>query len=161
MSNENKATTEAFAAQMAKATIWKNARILMVNANVSATAAAALLPPGLTLAPSPQASLFIADYPLPGAYGDPYLEAAILVHASDAKGKFCFCPWMVVTTDTALILGREFLGFPKKLGAITLTEEAGKVIGTASRKGTEVMRIEAVLGAQESPGSTPTASAHK
>jgi acetoacetate decarboxylase len=52
---------------------------------------------------------------------------------------------MVVDDDTALILGREVLGFPKKMAEIRLEESEGRAVGTVSRKGVEVMRLEAAL----------------
>lgn len=135
--------------------VWRNARLLVVDASVSEAVIKALVPPEVTLAQPPKCSFFVADYPEPGHYGAPYREAAVLVHAIDTQGGYCYCPWMIVTTDTALILGRDLYGFPKKLGTITLTEAAGKVIGTVARNDTEVLRIEATLGPLESAASAP------
>ncbi|GIU85419.1 MAG: hypothetical protein KatS3mg008_2194 [Acidimicrobiales bacterium] len=49
---------------------------------------------------------------------------------------------MVVDDDTALILGREVLGFPKKMAEIELDSESRPMVGTVRRKGGEVLRIE-------------------
>jgi acetoacetate decarboxylase len=60
---------------------------------------------------------------------------------------------MVVDDDAALILGRELLGYPKKLAEISLVESGSGVVGSVRRKGTEIMRIEASLGDREAePG---------
>ena len=78
-----------------------------------------------------------------------YREAAVLIHARDDAGAALHCPWMVVDDDTALILGRELLGFPKKLAEIELAERGDRVVGSVRRRGAEIMRIEAALGSTE------------
>lgn len=127
---------------------WKNARILAAEVPVSGAAAAALLPGALRVVDPPTATLFIADYP-ETTFGSVYREAAVLLHAADAKGPALHCPWMVVDDDTALILGREVLGFPKKMAEIALDVRGDSVTGSVRRKGAEVMRIEAQLGEDE------------
>src|SRR5437016_7485825 len=46
-----------------------------------------------------------------------------------------FCPWMMVDDDVALIVGRELLGYPKKLGSIAWRREGDFIEGIASRRG--------------------------
>jgi acetoacetate decarboxylase len=128
--------------------IWTNARLLAVDVAVSGAAVSALLPAALAVSDPPTATLFIADYP-ETLFGSVYREAAVLLHARDDQGAALHCPWMVVDDDTALILGRELLGFPKKLAEIELAESGERVVGTVRRRGTEIMRIEAALGSTE------------
>lgn len=124
--------------------IWTNATVLEVEVRVARDAAQALLPAALRLADPPTATLFVADYP-ETQFGSVYREAAVLLHAADATGPALHCPWMVVDDDTALILGREVLGFPKKMAEIRLDPREGGVVGTVRRRGVEVMRLEATL----------------
>jgi acetoacetate decarboxylase len=133
--------------------LWTNARLLTLETTVSRAAASALLPAGLSLVEPATATLFVADYP-ETAFGSVYREAAVLLHVEDAKGAALHCPWMVVDDDTALILGREVLGFPKKMAEIELEERAGSVVGTVCRKGVELMRLEATL-TQDEPTPEP------
>jgi hypothetical protein len=49
----------------------------------------------------------------------------------------------VMDTDLAVIYGREGLGEPKKLGVTTVEETDKKYVGTVSRFGKELVRIEA------------------
>lgn len=128
--------------------LWTDARVLAVEVAVAAGPAAALLPAALTLADPATATLFVADYPKT-QFGSVYREAAVLLHARDAKGPALHCPWMVVDDDAALILGRELLGFPKKLAEIRLDEGDERALATVVRRGAEVLRIEAELGAAE------------
>jgi acetoacetate decarboxylase len=132
----------------AKEYLWTNARILAVDVLVSAQAAGALLPAALKLSEPATATLFVADYP-ETRFGSVYREAAVLLHTEDASGAALHCPWMVVDDDTALIYGRELLGFPKKMAEIALEERGDRVTGTVRRKGTEVLRIEGTLGQAE------------
>ena len=135
-----------------EAYIWRNARVLMVEVPVARETAAAWLPAPLEPAESPSASIFIADYP-ETTVGLVYREAGILLHARDGAGPARHCSWMVVDDDAALILGREMLGYPKKMAEISLVESGSGVVGSVRRKGTEIMRIEASLGERESePG---------
>jgi len=125
--------------------LWTNAKVLAVEVAVSLEAAQALLPAALSIVEPASVTLFVADYP-ETAFGSVYREAAVLVHAADALGPALHCPWMVVDEDTALILGREMLGFPKKMAEIVLEEHEGRAVGTVRRRGTELMRLEATLG---------------
>ena len=128
--------------------MWTNARVLAVGVAVSPQTASAWLPEALSAGEPPTATLFVADYP-ETSFGVVYRESGILLHVKDARGTAAHCPWMVVDDDAALILGREMLGFPKKLAEIALEERGDRVVGTVRRRGTEILRVEATLGATE------------
>ena len=123
--------------------LWTGARMLFVTIPVDGEKATGWLPPGLTLSDPATATLFVAEYPLT-AFGSIYNEAAVLLHVEhETVGAGWHCPWMMVDDDTALVLGRELLGFPKRIAEITFEETEESVVGTVTRKGTEVMRLEA------------------
>lgn len=128
--------------------LWTNAGVLAAEVRISPAAASAWLPERLRLPEPATATLFVADYP-ETRFGSVYREAAVLLHAADENGPVMHCPWMVVDDDTALILGRELLGFPKKLAEIRLERRNGGILGTVTRRGVEVLRIEARLGGKE------------
>jgi acetoacetate decarboxylase len=128
--------------------LWMNARVLTVEVTVSRAAATSLLPAALEPSDPSRATLFVADYPETG-FGSVYREAGVLLHARDAQGEALHCSWMVVDEDAALILGRELLGFPKKMAEIHLEESGVSVLGSVTRKGTELLRIEAELQEDE------------
>ena len=54
---------------------------------------------------------------------------------------------MVVDCDVALIVGRELLGYPKKLGEIDWTLAGNSIHGVATRRGTELISMRGTLGA--------------
>lgn len=132
---------------------WTNARVLAVDVEVDAGAAQALLPPPLVTSDPPRATVFCADYP-EGIFGIVYREAAVLLHCRDGHGPAVHCAWIMVDDDTALIQGRELLGFPKKMADFTWEESGDNVVGTVTRKGVELMSIEGRIGAVD---PSPTA----
>ena len=126
--------------------IWSDARMILTTTEIEPEDFDDQIPPGLKLAEPNRATFFVAHYPLTN-FDSVYNEAAVLLHVEHDDGTTGWhCSWMVVDDDTALILGRELLGFPKKLADISYQElEDGRVEGVVTRRGEEVMRIEASL----------------
>jgi acetoacetate decarboxylase len=125
--------------------IWTGARMAFADLPVDAAAVRGWLPPPLRLASPARATIFIADYPQT-TFGSVYREAAVLLHVRLLGIPMVFCPWMVVDDDRALILGRELLGYPKKMAEIHFEERDGRFEGSVVRHGTEVMRLEGTIG---------------
>ena len=128
--------------------MWTNARVLAVDVTIDASAAQALLPPPLVVSDPARATVFCADYP-EGIFGIVYREAAVLIHCRDDRGPAVHCAWIMVDDDTALIQGRELLGFPKKMADFTWEERGDTVVWTVTRKGVELMRMEGRLGGEQ------------
>jgi acetoacetate decarboxylase len=57
----------------------------------------------------------------------------------DVEG--CFDLLMIMTTEAAVVGGRETFGEPKKIGDAALRHEGGEVVGTMSRKGIDIVEI--------------------
>lgn len=125
--------------------MWLNAPVLAVDLEVSADAAARMLPAGLRPLRPAKATLFVGDY-RETSFEIPYREVGLLVHAKLGLTEVVHCPWMLVDDDVALILGREFLGFPKKLGEISLSIEGDQVRATVDRRGQRLVEIQGTLG---------------
>lgn len=102
------------------------------------------------LGPNPTATLFIVDY-TKRSFTVPYHEAALLVHVRTPLGKGLHCPWMVVDDDTAMIYGREILGYPKKAADITFEEDGKNITAGVTRRGVEVLRIESTSKTRRTP----------
>lgn len=117
---------------------WRRSQLLVGEVPIAAEIARGWLPPGLSLADEPRATVFVAHYP-DTAMGFEYREAAVLIHAKLRGRRVLHCAWMVVDDDTALILGRELLGFPKKLARIDFDFEAGTA--SVERRGVRVLAI--------------------
>ncbi len=93
--------------------MWKESHIILGNVELNRQEASRILPMGLRLTENPTATLFIVDYLKPN-FTAPYREAAMLIHVRTVFGVGLHCAWMTVDDDTAMIYGRELLGYPKK-----------------------------------------------
>lgn len=125
---------------------WQDARMVFAEVPVDYDKVKEWVPFPLRLERPARASVFIADYPKT-SFGSVYREAAIMLHVR-LFGLFpmVHCPWMIVDDDRALILGRELLGYPKKMGFFRFEERDGHFFGSVTRHGEEVFRIEGEIG---------------
>jgi len=134
-----------------KENLWDNARFVLADVPVDKKAASRRLPWGLKLTDPPTATLFIVDY-TKTSFTRPYHEAALLLHVKHLFGAGLHCPWMIVDDDTAMIYGRELLGYPKKSGEFVFDEDDEKVSASLTRKGAKVISMSGEKGEkQEKP----------
>jgi acetoacetate decarboxylase len=113
-----------------------------------------VLPAGLPLAEPAAATLFVAHYP-ETSFGSVYRESGLFVDVRHLMRRAVHCPWMLVDDDVALILGRELLGYPKKLGSFELTIGDTAVTARVERRGHEVLRMRGRLGAHLDRAAAP------
>lgn len=104
-----------------------------------------LLPPPLEPARMPLVMGFVANYPRTD-FGVSYREAALFLMASFNGKPGLYCLAMPVTDDTALILGREVFGYPKKIADIAFHREGQEVGGWAERHGIRFFDLRVKLG---------------
>jgi acetoacetate decarboxylase len=128
-----------------KTNLWDDARFIFADVPVDAARAARMLPWGLKLADPARATLFIADYEKT-SFTVPYHEAAMLLHVRHPLGQGLHCPWMIVDDDTALIYGRELLGYPKKMGELEFEEDGTGVRASITRRGVRILSMEGLKG---------------
>lgn len=96
---------------------------------------AALLPEGIEPYTDPvQAGILVADYSF-STIGR-YQEYLSVIQVSDMDGELAYyIPYIYVTTDSALVAGRELAGAPKKLADITIDWDLDVVQATLERPG--------------------------
>lgn len=128
--------------------LWENARFILADVPLDPAEARKIMPFGMKPVEPASGILFIADY-TKTSFTIPYQEAALLVRVRTIFGEGLHCCWMVVNDDTALIYGRELLGYPKKLADISFEESGVKVSASVIRRGIKVMSLEAERGAAE------------
>lgn len=124
---------------------WTEGKFLAFDAEIGPETARAWLPPGLRPSDPPRARVFAADYPKTGL-GFDYREVGVLLHARLRGKPVLHVAWMVVDDDTALILGRELLGFPKKMAEIDLEIEGDSARVRVRRRGVDLLTLSAALG---------------
>jgi acetoacetate decarboxylase len=125
--------------------LYRNAHYLAATVEVNPDLMRRWLPAGIRLAEPARADLFTAWFP-ECTYGSVYHEAGLFVHIKTLQGTGIHCPWMILDDDVALILGRELLGYPKKLGEISWSLEGDHIEAHASRRGTKLVGMTGTLG---------------
>ena len=89
--------------------------------------------------------VFVARYPETN-FGCIYNEGALFLNCEFKGERGVYCLSMPVDDDMAMIGGREYYGYPKKMAErISLERNGDQVVGYVSRKGTEIIRIECQL----------------
>jgi acetoacetate decarboxylase len=129
--------------------LWENARFILADVPLKVEQAKKILPWGMKLTDPPTATVFIADYRKTG-FTVPYKEAGVLIHVKTAFGTGYHCCWMPVDDDTALIYGRELLGYPKKLAKIAFEETPESIQASVTRRGVTVLSMQGKRGKPES-----------
>jgi len=132
--------------------LWENARFVLAEVPLDRGEAAKILPAGMRLTEPPSGTLFIANY-TKTAFTVPYREAGLLIRVRTLFGTGVHCCWMTVDDDTALIYGRELLGYPKKMAAFEFEENDGWVRAHVTRRGIRVLSMEAKQGPAQVPPS--------
>lgn len=121
---------------------FTGAEMLMAAYRTDPAVVAQILPRPLKPAPDPLAFAFVGHYPRTN-FGSVYNEGALLVRAILGREEGFYCLAMPVTDDMAMVGGREYFGFPKKIAeSITLERAGNRVVGSVCRRGTEILRIE-------------------
>lgn len=133
-----------------KENLWDDGHFILADVPIDRAETEKILPKGLRLDDPPTATLFIAFYKKT-SFTIPYREAAVLIHVRSALGKGLHCPWMIVDDDTALIHGRELLGFPKKMGEFVFEENDDHLKASITRRGVTVLELEGTRGQEENP----------
>lgn len=125
--------------------LYHNAQYLTAVVEVDEKAMRPWLPAGMKLAQPGRADLFCAYFP-DNVYTGAYHEAGLFVHVKVGRGYGIFCPWMILDDDRAMILGRELLGYPKKMGEIDWHQNGDRIVSRATRRGTTLIEMDATLG---------------
>jgi len=103
------------------------------------------LPAGVELTEPATADLFTAFFP-DCNFDSAYHEAGLFVHIKTVQGKGIHCPWMILDDDVMLIMGRELLGYPKKLGEIDWHHADSEITAIAARRGHKLLSMSGNLG---------------
>jgi len=102
---------------------------------------ARLLPPPLKPAKYPVVQAFVADYPETN-FGVTYKEAALFLYAEYDGVTGAYCLAMPVDNDMAMIGGREFFGYPKKMATLFFHHEGKMTEGWVERHDTRYFEIK-------------------
>ena len=102
-----------------------------------------ILPKPLKPSSLPLAAAFIAEYPNTNL--GPFWEAAIEVQAQYKDLVGIYCPFMYVSNDIALAVGREVWGYPRKIGTMKHVRRGNRITATLDRQNQRLMTIKVKL----------------
>ena len=125
--------------------MWDGARFITADVPLDPKNVREILPLGMKPVDPESGMLFIVDYPKT-SFDVAYKEAALLVDVKTPLGRGVHCCWMVVDDETALIYGREGLGYPKKMADFEFQEDGDAVFGSITRRGVTALTLEGVKG---------------
>jgi len=134
---------------------WQGVRMAVLPFTPSPGAVERILPPGMEPVAGTGMVTFLS-YPQT-EFQHSFEEALVMVpvRVDDTIGNYI--PYIYVTTDEALIPGREIAGFPKKLAAVEWGREGDRVHGSVTRWGKQILSIEGRVQGPlpELPGGAP------
>jgi acetoacetate decarboxylase len=122
-----------------KSGIWS--RVLTAYWETDPGLVAEVLPPPLQPTDDPLVRLVIATVEIQGR--KPFGAGTFAVTARHEGTVGDYALLMPMTTEQAVIGGRETFGEPKKLGDVTLTRDGDEVVGTIGRLGTTIVEVRA------------------
>jgi acetoacetate decarboxylase len=132
--------------------LWENSRFIIAEVPLDPKELKRVLPFGLWPTHPATGILFIVNYLQP-SFTIPYKEAALLVKVRTLLGNGLHCCWMVVDDDTAMIYGRELLGYPKKMATITFEESGNSIKASVTRRGIRVLSMTGEKGEAQNPAA--------
>jgi acetoacetate decarboxylase/predicted SnoaL-like aldol condensation-catalyzing enzyme len=128
---------------------WKDCDFIILDYVTLAAKAAEMLPEGSTTFPIPDMDGFSAVKLIWAKYRDsvvgPYNELIVAIPCLYEGQMYLYVPLIYVTTDTALIGGRELGGWPKKIGEINI-ERVGKNFNLTFKRGKAELSATASIG---------------
>ncbi len=125
-------------------------RSLTVSFETTPEAVRALLPPPLESTPEALGSAWVGEIGNSNCVG-PFMGAALYVRARYEEIVGDYCVTMPMSTDVALVFGRELYGEPKKLASIVFERQGEHVWGSAERHN---IRFLSLRGRMEGSGPT-------
>jgi acetoacetate decarboxylase len=125
--------------------IYRDAHYLVAEVELDVDRARRWIPWPLALATPARAQVFTGYFPI-NTFGSVYHEAGVFVDVVHRRTRAIYSPWMLVDDDVALILGRELLGYPKKLGEISWDHAGDHISAIARRRGHDLIEMTGKLG---------------
>ena len=109
---------------------------------------ASVLPKPLTMSATPMVRLNVAAVDMPTGH----LGASVVSVTCQHEGREgLYDLTMVMTTEQAVVGGREIFGEPKKLGDVRLTRDGDRIHGIVNRRGVDYMEVEGRVVEQLEP----------
>ena len=119
---------------------WQGVRMAVFPFTPHPGSVERILPPGMEPVDGPGMVTFLS-YPQT-EFQHPFDEALVMVPVRVDETLGNYIPYIYVTTDEALIPGREIAGFPKLLAEIEWGRDGDRVHGSVTRWGKRILSVE-------------------
>ena len=131
-----------------------NAEMLSVSFLTDAAFARSVLPPGLELRGEPVMTASVGRWQS-NCVAD-FDGGSLTIPARHGEHEAEYVLAMYMTSDHAIVYGRELFGEPKKQATVAMHRKGGRFTGHIGRLGTRLIEIDADLGPDEGPASART-----
>jgi acetoacetate decarboxylase len=122
---------------------WNGVRVMVFPFLPKPDAVARILPPGMETADGPGIITMLSYPQTPSIH--PFKELVVMVPVRVGNVEGNYIPYIYVTTDEALIPGREISGFPKKIADVGWEREGNRFRGAATRWGKRILSLEGAI----------------
>ncbi|MBI4515604.1 MAG: acetoacetate decarboxylase family protein [Deltaproteobacteria bacterium] len=119
---------------------WPGVRVMVFPFEPKPGAVERILPPGMEPGTGP-ALITMLSYPQTPII-HPFKELVVMVPVRVGEVEGNYVPYIYVTTDEALIPGREIAGFPKKIADVVWERDGNHFHGSATRWGKRILSLE-------------------
>lgn len=121
---------------------WKGVKVVAFPFTPNADTLEAILPPPLRADDGPGMITMLTYPPSHEMRIHAFIELVVLVPVRLGDLQANYVPYIYVTTDEALIPGREAAGWPKRLADISWQRDGDHFTGRAVRWGTPILTLE-------------------
>ncbi len=115
-----------------------------------------VLPPGLSPGAAPMVTVTIGEFGS-NCVGD-FAGATVSMPARYGEVEAAYVLTMFMSTDHAIVFGRDLFGEPKKQAAIELKTTGNQLHGTVDRMGVRLIDLSLSLGEDGGPGQSQSAT---
>lgn len=119
---------------------WEGVRTILFPFVVDPAAAAAVMPPGVALDDGP-GTVVVLTYPATD-FMHPFDECVVMLPARVGAVSGNYVPHIYVTTDEALIPGREIAGWPKLIADVRWERDGDHVSASVTRFGETLLELD-------------------
>ncbi len=127
---------------------WKGVRVMIFPFLPVEEEVARILPPGMEAAAGP-GLITMLSYPQSAIH--PFKEAVVMIPVRVGEVEGSYVPYIYVTTDEALIPGREIAGFPKKIADVVWERDGDRFHGSVTRWGKRILTLEGTIAGPMPP----------
>lgn len=122
---------------------WPGVRLVVFPFLPRPGAVEAILPPGIVAGDGPCLITMLTYPETPIIH--PFKELVVMVPVRVGSVEGNYVPYIYVTTDEALIPGREIAGFPKKIADVVWERDGDRFRGSATRLGKRILSLEGTI----------------